>query len=82
MLIALKGLKYDILGIDKIEFAIVTSGGVDVKEVSPKDMQSKIIPNLYFIGEVLDIDALTGGFNIQLALSTAYAMARSLNEDK
>ena len=79
---ALKGLKYDILGIDKIEFAIITSGGVDVKEVSPKDMQSKIIPNLYFIGEVLDIDALTGGFNIQLALSTAYAMARSLNEDK
>ena len=78
---ALKGLRFKIQGIDKIEASIITSGGIDVKEISPKDMQSKIIPNLYFIGEVLDIDALTGGFNIQLALSTAYAMAKSLENE-
>ena len=78
---ALKGLVFKIKGIDKIEAAIITAGGVDVKEISPKDMQSKLIPNLYFIGEVLDIDALTGGFNIQLALSTAYAMAKSLENE-
>ena len=73
----LKGIKYNILSIDLIEHAIITAGGVDVKDVNPKDMQSKLVPNLYFIGEVLDIDALTGGFNIQLALSTAYAMAQA-----
>lgn len=78
---ALKGLKFNILDIDKIEAAIITSGGVDVKDISPKDMQSKLVPGLYFIGEVLDIDALTGGFNLQLALSSAYAMASSLENE-
>ena len=75
---AIKGLKFNVLGIEKIETSIITSGGIDVKEINPKDMQSRLVPNLYFIGEVLDIDALTGGFNIQLALSTAYAMAKSI----
>ncbi len=78
---SIKGLKYNILDIDKIEAAIITSGGVDVKDINPKDMQSKLVPGLYFIGEVLDVDALTGGFNLQLALSTAYAMATSLENE-
>lgn len=56
-----------------IEAGIVTSGGVDLKEIDPKTMQSKLCPGLYFVGEVLDIDALTGGFNLQIAFSTAYA---------
>lgn len=52
--------------------AIITKGGVDVKQIDPGTMESKIIPGLYFIGEVLDLDALTGGFNLQIAWSTAY----------
>ena len=52
--------------------AIITSGGIKVSEIDPKTMQSKIIQGLYFAGEVIDVDALTGGYNIQLALSTAY----------
>lgn len=59
--------------------AIITKGGVAVKEINPKTMASKRIPNLYFIGEVLDADALTGGFNLQIAWSTAYAAANAVN---
>lgn len=61
-----------------IEEAIITSGGVNIKEVSPKTMQSKLIDGLYFIGEVLDVDAYTGGFNLQIAFSTAYAAAMDI----
>ena len=64
--------------IDDIDFAIVTSGGVSTKEINPKTMQSKIVENLYFAGEVIDIDALTGGFNIQIALSTGYCAGLDL----
>ena len=69
-------LEYD--RIDNIDFAIVTSGGVSTKEINPKTMQSKIVDNLYFAGEVIDIDALTGGFNIQIALSTGYCAGLDL----
>lgn len=55
-----------------MEYGIVTSGGVDVKQVNPSTMESKLVPHLYFAGELLDVDALTGGFNIQIALSTGY----------
>ena len=55
-----------------LEEAIVTAGGVSVKEVSPKTMESKLVPGLYFTGEVLDIDGMTGGFNLQAAFSTGY----------
>ena len=58
-----------------IEEAIVTSGGVSVKEINPKTMQSKLAENLYFAGEVIDVDAYTGGFNLQIAFSTAYTAA-------
>lgn len=61
-----------------LNVGIVTSGGVDLREINPKSMESKFIKNLYFIGEVLDIDALTGGFNLQIAFSTAYACATSI----
>lgn len=56
-----------------IEAAVVTRGGIALEEVNPKTMQSKLIPNLYFAGEVLDIDGYTGGFNLQAAFSTGYA---------
>lgn len=55
-----------------LEEAIVTSGGISTKEIDPSTMESKIIPNLYFAGEVIDVDALTGGFNLQIAYSTGY----------
>ncbi|MCR5491795.1 MAG: NAD(P)/FAD-dependent oxidoreductase [Bacilli bacterium] len=67
-------LTYD--GLDGIEKGIVTSGGVSTKEINSKTMESKLVPGLYFIGEVIDVDAFTGGFNLQIALSTAYAAAR------
>ena len=57
--------------LEDFNYAIVTSGGVNLKEINPKYMKSKLVMGLYFIGEVLDIDALTGGFNLQLAFSTA-----------
>lgn len=63
-----------------IEEAIITSGGVDVKEINPKTMESKITNGLYFAGEVLDVDAYTGGFNLQIAFSTAYLAGKSSAE--
>lgn len=68
----LKNLTYTIRELCGLSSAIVTSGGVDVKEINPKNMQSKLVKGLFFVGEVLDIDALTGGFNIQIAMSTGY----------
>lgn len=68
----LKNLRFGIASLGSINEAVVTSGGVNVSEVNPKNMESKIVPGLYFAGEVLDVDALTGGFNIQIALSTGY----------
>lgn len=71
----LKNLTFSVKKPAGFEEAIVTAGGVDVKEINPKTMESKLQKGLYFVGEVLDVDALTGGFNIQIALSTAYAAA-------
>jgi predicted Rossmann fold flavoprotein len=61
-----------------IEEAIVTSGGVDLSEINPKTMQSKKVPNIRFCGEVLDLDAFTGGFNMQIAFATGYAAGNSI----
>ena len=66
----LKALPVEITGPRPVEEAIVTSGGVAVKEVNPSTMESKLLPGLYFAGEVLDADAYTGGFNLQIAWST------------
>ena len=67
----LKGIRVKLNGFRPIEEAIVTRGGVSVKEIDPKTMQSKLVKGLYFAGEVLDVDAYTGGFNLQIAFSTA-----------
>lgn len=69
----IKGLRIDISGTRPIEEAIVTSGGVSVREIDPKTMQSRLMPGLFFAGEVIDVDAYTGGFNLQIAWSTGYA---------
>ena len=61
----------EIAGVRPVEEAIITAGGIKVKEVDPKTMESKLIPGLYFAGEILDVDAYTGGFNLQIAWSTA-----------
>ena len=66
--------------LENFNSAVVTSGGVNLKEISPKFMKSKLVDGLYFIGEVLDIDALTGGFNLQLAFSTAVTCASDFND--
>ena len=68
---AIKGIKLRLSGFRPIEEAIITKGGVSVNEVSPKTMESKLVKGLYFAGEVLDLDAYTGGFNLQIAFSTA-----------
>ena len=71
----LKDLKISVSDFRPIEEAIVTSGGISVKEIDPKTMKSKLIDGLYFAGEIIDVDAYTGGFNLQIAFSTAYAAA-------
>lgn len=73
----IKNLKLNICGFMPIDIAIITCGGVDVKQVNPKTMESKIITNLFLAGEVLDVDALTGGFNLQIAFSTAIAAGKN-----
>lgn len=80
----IKEIKYFHLkfnGLSEIKNAIITSGGVDCKELDPKNMQSKIVSGLYFVGEVTDVDALTGGYNLQIAFSQAYACAKDLRRE-
>ena len=72
-----KGIRIKPTGFEDFNGAIVTAGGVSVGEVSAKDMQSKLVPGLYFAGELLDVDALTGGYNLQIAFSTGYLAGRS-----
>ncbi len=69
----LKGFTVSVSGTRPIEEAIVTSGGVNLKEINPRTMESKIVKGLYFAGEVIDLNAFTGGFNLQMAFSTGYA---------
>lgn len=71
----LKNFSFTISGKRPVEEAIITTGGIKVGEVNPKTMESKKLPGLYFAGEILDCDAYTGGFNLQIAWSTAYAAA-------
>lgn len=72
----LKNLTLTIKRLRPISEAIITSGGISVKEVNPKTMESKLVNNLYFAGEVLDVDAYTGGFNLQIAFSTGYSAGK------
>ena len=73
----LKDLKFMVKKLRPIEEAIITAGGVNVKEINPKTMESKLISGLYFAGEVLDVDAFTGGFNLQIAFSTGYLAGKN-----
>ena len=73
----IKHMELTISGIRDYNEAIVTKGGVSVSEVSPSTMESKLVKGLYFAGEVLDLDALTGGFNLQIAWSTGYLAGAS-----
>lgn len=74
----LKNLKLTVNGFRPIEEAIITSGGVSVKDISPKNMMSKKVNNLFFAGEVIDVDAYTGGFNLQIAFSTGRLAGKSV----
>lgn len=76
----LKGMEIPLSRFRPIEEAIITSGGVNTKEVIPSRMESKLHPGLYFAGEMLDVDAYTGGFNLQIAFSTGYLAGKSAAE--
>lgn len=78
LLTLFKNFPVSISGPRPIDEAIVTSGGVSTKEINPRTMESKLISGLHFAGEVMDLDAYTGGFNLQIAWSTAYTAANSL----
>ncbi len=77
MVSILKGIRIPLVGFRPIDEAIVTRGGVSIKEIDPKTMRSKLCEGLYFAGEVLDVDAYTGGFNLQIAFSTAVLAGES-----
>lgn len=76
----IKHWKMEVVGTRGYEEAVVTGGGVDVREINPSTMESRLIQGLYFAGEVLDLDALTGGFNLQIAWSTGYLAGESAAE--
>ena len=73
----LKNFTLEIKAFRPIEEAIITSGGINIKEIDPKTMESKIVKNLYFAGEIIDVDSYTGGFNLQIAYSTGYVAGLS-----
>lgn len=72
----LKKFEITIKGFRPIEEAIVTAGGINIKEINPKTMESKLVKGLYFAGEIIDVDAYTGGFNLQIAYSTGYTAGK------
>ena len=76
----LKAYSVEITGKRPVAEAIITSGGIKVSEIDPKTMQSKLVPGLYFAGEIIDCDAYTGGFNLQIAWATAYAAGMAVGE--
>lgn len=76
----IKGLKLHIIATRPIEEAIITRGGIKISEIEPSTMRSKIMDNLYFAGEVIDVDAFTGGFNLQIAFSTGFTAGKSAAE--
>ena len=68
-------------GLLPVEAGVVTAGGVAVREIDPRTMESKLVKGLYFAGEVIDVDALTGGYNLQIAWSTALLAAKGVNRN-
>ena len=77
MVQTLKGIRIPLRGFRPLDEAIITRGGVSIREVTPKTMESKLVSGLYFAGEILDVDAYTGGFNLQIAFSTAVVAGAS-----
>ena len=75
----IKHFSMTLTGLRDYNEAIITRGGVRTKEVDPGTMESKLVKGVYFAGEVLDLDALTGGFNLQIAWSTAYAAGNNID---
>ena len=73
----LKNFEVTIKGFRPVEEAIITAGGVSVKEINPKTMESKLVKGLYFAGEIIDLDAYTGGFNLQIAYSTGFVAGKN-----
>ena len=78
LLAAVRALRVNVSGFRPIAEAVITSGGVDVKGINPKTMESKLVPCLFFAGETIDVDAYTGGFNMQIAFSTGYLAGHSV----
>lgn len=78
LIFSLKNFEFQISSLRGFDEAIITCGGVDVKNVNPKTMESKLVKGLYFCGEVLDLDAFTGGFNLQIAFSTGFVAGNSI----
>lgn len=76
----MKNFTIPVTGTRPLAEAIVTAGGVSVKEINPKTMESKLIKGLYFAGEVMDVDGYTGGFNLQAAFSSGYAAGCAASE--
>lgn len=76
----LKNLTFRLEDLESISVGIVTSGGIDTKEINPKNMESKKVEGLYFAGEVIDVDAYTGGFNLQIAFSTGFVAGKAAGE--
>ena len=77
----LKNYEVTIKGFRPVEEAIITSGGINIKEINPKTMESKLIKGLYFAGEIIDVDSYTGGFNLQIAYSTGYTAGMHCGEE-
>ena len=77
-MLLLKEFKIHVYGARPIDEAIVTSGGISTHEINPKTMESKIVKELYFAGEIIDVSAYTGGYNLQIAYSTGYAAGNSI----
>ena len=75
-----KNFEIPLKGYRPIEEAIITSGGIEVKEITPKTMETKLVPGVYFAGEIIDVDAYTGGYNLQIAFSTGYLAGKSAAE--
>ena len=78
----LKNFEITIKGFRPVEEAIITSGGINIKEINPKTMESKLIKGLYFAGEIIDVDAYTGGFNLQIAYSTGYTAGMHCGDEE
>ena len=74
----LQNLTFHVGGLRPIEEAIVTAGGISVKEINPSTMQSKLLDNVAFCGELIDVDAFTGGYNVQIAISTGYVAGNEI----